>query len=406
MKVAGPGLGDRVLTTLGFGGVSRTGWILLGGNLFNAIGLGIIYPVLPLFVVQRGGSYLLVGVVAAAALAGNVLAQVPAGWLADRIDRRLIAVVSLALDGAGFAVYLIPMPVESLVVVRFLHAAVGGFYQPAARALLADLTPYERRGSIYGLWQSSTMGGYLIGPVVGGLIGLFSLELVFVGSAAVGLAASWVMTTLPRRIRPVEAEASGRRMAFDGRLLVALIPAIILGGAWQYFAGVYATIWVLYITALGGSTLVAGLTITLYTIPLIVLGGAAGALSDRFGARLVVFTSLLFCSIFAVLYATTRSIPLVIVLQFTEAFLTVGGMPAILAEVSRAAPPSMQGRAQGLFNLFTLGAEGAGSLGGGFLFGYGLYFPILSGAAVCLVAIAAVPFLGRNVPAVRHAALE
>ena len=83
-------------------------------------------------------------------------------------------------------------------------------------------------------------------------------------------------------------------------------------------------------------------------------------------------------------------------LGFLEAVCTLGGMPAVYAEVSRVVPASMQGRAQGLFGSLTVGVEALGSLGGGFLFARWITLPFLSIALVCLIGLASVPFLGRG----------
>src|ERR671938_900892 len=103
---------------LGLSGVSRDAWIILAGNTLDGIGLGIFFPILPLFVEERGGDPFLVGVIGAAALIGNVAAQAPGGWLADRYDRRVIVVLSLGVYGAAFLVYLLPMPVQALAAIR------------------------------------------------------------------------------------------------------------------------------------------------------------------------------------------------------------------------------------------------------------------------------------------------
>ena len=160
--------------------------------------------------------------------------------------------------------------------------------------------------------------------------------------------------------------------------------------------GVYTAVWVLYVTALGGSPLVTGLSISVYSLPVILFSGAAGRLGDRFGIRKMVFLTLIFTGISAVAYGLTRSIPLVMALSFVEALSTLGGMPAVYAEISRVIPSSQQGRAQGLFGMFTVGVEALGALGAGFLFIYWIALPFISVAVVCLLALAAVPFLGRQ----------
>jgi MFS family permease len=387
-----------IQTRLGFSGVPRSAWVLLAGNILDNLGLGLFFPILPLFVERRGGGPVLVGVIGASALLGNLLVRAPGGWLADRFNRRTIVILSMAAYGLFFLVYLVPLPVNTLIGIRFVHAALGGFYMPAARALLADLTPAEMRATVFGHWQGSSMGGFLIGPIIGGGLALIGLNLVFAGSALACLAGAAMLVSLPRQVAVQEQAATP--VAATGlvptKLLLALVPAVLAGAAWSYMSGVYGAMWVLYVTALGGSALVAGLSVSVYSLPVILFSGAAGRLGDRFGIRSMVLATLLFGGVFAVAYGFTRSIPAVMALSFLEALSTLGGMPAVYAEISRVVPAGQQGRAQGLFGMFTVGVQALGSLGGGFLFTYWIALPFLSVAVVCALALAAVPFLGRQ----------
>jgi MFS family permease len=390
-----------IQTRLGFSGVPRAAWVLLAGNILDNLGLGLFFPILPLFVEGRGGGPVLVGIIGASALLGNLLVQAPGGWLADRFNRRLIVIVSMAAYGLFFLVYLIPVPVNALIGIRFVHAALGGFYMPAARALLADLTPVELRATVYGHWQGSSMGGFVVGPVIGGGLALFGLNLVFAGSAIACLAGAAMLVSLPRQplVREPSVSAGGSSAMIPRGLLLALLPAVLAGAAWGYLGGVYNAIWVLYMTALGSSPLVAGLSVSVYSLPVLLFSGAAGRLGDRFGIRTMVWVALFFSGLCAIAFGLTRSIPVVMVLSFFEAVGTLGGMPAVYAEISRAVPASQQGRAQGIFGMFTVGVESLGALGGGFLFSSWITLPFLSIAAICVLGMVSVPFLGRRIAA-------
>jgi MFS family permease len=382
---------------LGLTGVPRAAWVLLAGNVFDNLGYGMFFAILPLYVEGRGGNPGLIGIIGAAAMVGNLAVQAPAGWLADRISRRLIVVASLGAYGLFFLTYLLPLPVWMLIGVRFVHAALGGFYLPAARALLADLTPPHLRATAFGHWQGSGMGGFLIGPTLGGGLAVLGFPIVFIGAGLAGLIGAVLLLGLPLRVIPAEESSEAQPgEAVLSRILVLLLPAMIASLAWFYASGAYNAMWVLYMTALGSTPLVAGLSLSFYSLPVVLLSGAGGRLADRYGIRLLVFATLVGTGVFALFYALTRSIPLVMGLGFAEALFTVGGMPAIYAEISRAVPSRLQGRAQGIFGFFTIGIQALGSLAGGFLFGYWIVLPFVSIAAVCLLALVAIPFLGRR----------
>jgi MFS transporter, DHA1 family, multidrug resistance protein len=387
-----------IAARLGLSGVPRAAWVLLGGNVFDNLGYGMFFAILPLFVEGRGGNPGLIGIIGASAMCGNLAVQAPAGWLADRVSRRLIVVASLGAYGLCFFLYLVPLPIWTLIGLRFVHAMFGGFYLPAARALLADLTPRHLRATAFGHWQGSGMGGFLIGPTIGGgLAVLFGFPVVFIAAALAGLLGAALLLQLPEKVEaePDTGEEPGSGLVY-GRLVLLLLPPMLVGLAWFYASGAYNAMWVLYMTALGASPLVAGLSLTFYSLPVVLLSGAGGRLADRYGIRLVTFGTLFGTGIFALFYALTRSIPVVMGLGFAEALFTVGGMPAIYAEISRSVPSSQQGRAQGIFGFFTIGVQALGSLAGGFLFGYWIVLPFMSIAAVCLVGLVGIPFLGRR----------
>lgn len=385
----------------GFTGISREAWALLGGNTVQAVGLGLFFPILPLFVLSRHGSYLLIGIIGASALVGNMVGQGPGGWLADHRDRRAIVIVTMGLYGLFFFVYLLPIPVDLLPAVRFLHAGIGGFYQPAARALLADLTAPDRRGAVFGHWQASNIGGFLFGPILGGLLAALSLSHVFVGAAIACLVGALTMLVWLPRVA-TSSPAAGRLPEPSAhvdlsRMFWLLLPAMLAGAAWQFAGGTYGSMWSLYVTALGGSTVIVGLTFSLYSLPIVLFSGAAGHLTDRFGTRSMVALSVGGLGAFALTYTVTRSIPLVCVIGVIEGTATLTGFPAVMAYVSRQVGSRQQGRAQGMFSMFTAAGQALGAIGGAYLFGFGIIWPFIAVAAVCFISLLAVP-LFRNAP--------
>jgi len=143
--------------------------------LLDMLGYGIILPVLPALIGELNG-----GSVAQAAVIGGYLVFAyslmqfmfgPAlGNLSDRFGRRpiiLLALAGLTIDYTimGFA--------DSLPFLFIGHtiAGISGASVATATAYIADITPREQRAQRFGLIGAAIGLGFIIGPVVGGLLG-------------------------------------------------------------------------------------------------------------------------------------------------------------------------------------------------------------------------------------------
>jgi MFS family permease len=363
----------------------RTLWTLYAGNLLTAIGLWFFLPLLPIFITRRGGSSALVGIVFAAGLLANAAIRYPAGWAADRWGTRPVILGAMGAYAALFLAYLLPLPLPALVVVRLLHGAASGAYWPAANGLIAQVTPPNQRGRAFGLMQSTMMAGMLVGPAIGGFIALFNLSAVFIVSAGVCGLAVVALAFLPN----VRAEASLELPFGALRMVRKLVPLILLGAGTSYMIGSFDTIWPLYLTHRGASTLAVGLSFVAFAVPATLLSARAGTLGDRFGARRVVVAALLATAFFSTLYPLIASIPWLIGLGLVEGALTISGGPSLNSEVSRSAAPGHQARTQGVFQTVQVLVQGVGAVAGGALFALNPTYAFFAIAAVCLLGASA-----------------
>jgi len=375
----------------------RTLWTLYAGNLLTQIGLWFFLPLLPIFITRRGGSPALVGVVFAAGLLASALIRYPAGWAADRWGTRPVLLGAMALDSFLFLAYLLALPLPAFVVLRFLHGAAAGAFWPAANGLIAQLTASDQRGRAFGVMQSTSVAGLLIGPGLGGFIALFNLSAVFVVSACVAAVATIALTRLPNVRAEVAPEAP------VGALLIVrrLMPLVLLGAGTSYMIGTFDTIWSLYMTYRGGDTLAVGISFVTFAIPAVLLSARAGALGDRLGPRRLVVTALIATGFFAALYPFIASVPWLIALGLIEGIFTVSGGPSLIAEVSRTAAPGYQARTQGVYQTAMTLVEIVAALAGGALFALSPTYAFLAVTAVCLLGVATAlrPWSARSQPA-------
>jgi DHA1 family tetracycline resistance protein-like MFS transporter len=375
----------------------RTLWTLYTVNFLNAIGGWFFLPLLPIFLGRRGGSAALVGAVVAAGLLSNAAIRYPAGWAADRFGTRPVMLTAMAGTAFLFLAYLLPLPAPAFIAVRFIQGAAQGAYWPAANGLLAEITPAQERGRVFGFMQSTNLAGMLIGPGIGGFIALFNLGIVFAVAAAMSLVAMAALVTLQNvRVEP-SLEAPARALHIARRLL----PLILLGAGTSYMIGTFDTIWPVYLTYRGANTFAVGLSFMAFALPAMLLSSPAGMLGDRFGPRRFIVVALLFTAFFAALYPFVASVPWLIGLGLVEGAFTISGAPSLMAEVSRSAEHGHQARTQGVFQTVQTLVQILGALIGGSLYTLSPTAAFLAMAAVCLLAASTVliPRVTRTTPA-------
>jgi DHA1 family multidrug resistance protein-like MFS transporter len=179
------------------------------------LGTMVVSPVLPLYIQQLSGSEQFVASTAGGIAAGtamvSALSAVFVGRLADRVGHRRILVVCTLLAGLLYLPQgLARSPLELLVLRAAMALFLGGVL-PTANALIAVLAPEHRRGAFYGLMQTVSSLGSVIGPVAGATVAAtFGLHAVFFVTGSILIAVGgWAALA----IRPVQQEAVGEGQA-------------------------------------------------------------------------------------------------------------------------------------------------------------------------------------------------
>ena len=153
----------------------RSVWALELGGVVNAFGNGFVYPFLFIYLHNvRGFALGVSGLVVATNAAVALVAGAPGGAAADRFGPKRTLGTSLALLAVGFALFpLIRAPWHAFCLTALVGLA-NGFFWPSYHALLAAITPVERRHAGYALQRVSTNLGFGIGGAAAGLIAISS----------------------------------------------------------------------------------------------------------------------------------------------------------------------------------------------------------------------------------------
>ena len=134
------------------------------------IGLGIIWPLIPVYAVELGAGGFLVGLIIASFNVSRTLVSPFAGRLSDRWGRKKFIVTGLFVYAIISVLYVLPVHAETLILVRFFHGLASVLVVPIAMALAADIAPKQKLGLYMGTLNMAVMLGLGVGPVLGGTI--------------------------------------------------------------------------------------------------------------------------------------------------------------------------------------------------------------------------------------------
>lgn len=359
-------------------------------SLLNDASSEMIYPLLPLFLVQSlGAGPAFLGMVEGIAESTASLLKLFGGWISDRIGRRKV----LAVWGYGIASAVRPLMAVvtaawHVLAIRFADRVGKGIRSAPRDALLAESVTPERRGTAFGLHRAADHAGAVIGPLLAALLLWLlpgRLRLVF-ALAAVPAGLAFLLLVLRVRdvappARPRDApDISIRHLGPVFPRYLAVLVLFTLGNASDAFLLLRAQdlgVPVPLIPLLWGALHVSKMACS---VP-------GGMLADRVGARGVIVAGwLVYAAVYAGFAAASEPWHAWALLLAYGLFYGLTESPE-KALVSDLAPTALRARAFGTFHF----AVGIAALPASFLFGWlwEAFSPaaaFTTGAAIALAA--------------------
>ncbi|QDA61757.1 TCR/Tet family MFS transporter [Hymenobacter jejuensis] len=225
--------------------------------LLDVIGFGIIIPVIPKLISQLTGG----GMSEAAKYGGwlgfafasmQFLFSPVLGNLSDQYGRRPVLLFALFGFGLDYLFVAFAPSVGWLFVGRIIAGITGASFTTAS-AYIADISPPEKRAQNFGMIGAAFGLGFIIGPVIGGLLGHFGPRVPFLVAAGLTML-NWLygFFVLPeslatenrrqfewKRANPVGSLRQLQRypviMGMVGSLVLLYIAAHAVQSTWSYF---------------------------------------------------------------------------------------------------------------------------------------------------------------------------
>lgn len=386
--------------------------------LIDVIGIGIIIPVVPKLIAElidgditeasRWGGWLM----SSYAIVQFIFAPV-IGGLSDRFGRRPVLLASLFGFGIDYLFLAFAPTIFWLFVGRIIAGFMGASFTTGG-AYIADVSPPEKRAQNFGMIGAAFGLGFIIGPVLGGVLGQFGSRVPFLAAAGLSLL-NWLYGyfILPESLKPENRRAFDIRRAnpvgslthlFKHPVIIGLIGSIFL----VYLAG-YAVqgTWTYYtMEKFKWNEAMVGYSLGFVgVVSAIVQGGLIRLIIPAIGPTKSLFIGLMLYTVGNVLFAfaTDSWMMFAFVIPYCLGGIT---MPAMQGIISNNIPANEQGELQGAFTSLMSLASIIGPLIMTTLFyaytkdSSHIYFPgapLLLGAGLTLISfLLAVFMLGRK----------
>jgi len=382
------------------------------------LGFGALLPILPIYYTRHGVDLPTLGIVVAAWPAARLVTEPLFGWVADRASRKRMMVVGLVLSSVVAVMPLFAVGPAAFILARLLAGMFAAVYDPAARGYLVDANPPEKQGETFGLYGAAQTGGFMVGPAVGGLAAAAAGDptvVFWVCGIALVVSAVLVGWRLPERARvgghepaPVVAGEPGPGNAPASILNRLFLVAVVLNVVAFLAGGTYEVVWSLYLTSLGASIGLIGVSFFTFALPVMLLSPFTGRHVDRRGGYLALVVGLAGIALCGVLYPVIPSVLWVVLLGLVEGSAYAFASPALYLLVSRASPAGRTSTAQGIFGAAGTMGTIVASLSAGALAQVDLRLPFIATGSTALVVLVLGVILGgrRLYPAMQPSHLD
>lgn len=328
--------------------------------LIDAMGIGLIMPIMPDLIMDVRNADL-----ANAALWGGILSLSFAvmqfffsplvGNLSDRFGRRPILLVSLGVLTLDYAL----MAVAGTIWLLFVGRIIGGIASAThstATAYMADISAPDKKSQNFGLVSAAFGIGFVLGPIIGGLLGQFGPRMPFiVAMCLAGLNFALAFFFLPetltdenrRKFEWRRANPIGAFRAIGN--LPGLRPLLTIYFFYQIAFYVYPSVWSYFTKArFGWDTDMVGYSLAAFGVGMaIVQGLLIRVVIPKFGEEKTLMMGL---AVNLVAFAATAAVPWGWLLIALTPLTALGAMapPALMGIASRQTNKDQQGELQGL----------------------------------------------------------
>ena len=328
--------------------------------MIDAIGIGIVFPIMPDLMDRVGasdtgqgalwGGLLMTAYAGALFLCGPII-----GSISDAVGRRPVLIAALVMLALDYVIMALADSFWLLLLGRTLAGLAGATYITAT-AYIADISAPTEKAANFGLIGAAFGIGFVLGPAIGGIAAEISIAAPFWIAAALSAAnALFGVFVLPESLTPDKRRPFGKRdlnpfkSIFDAFRIPGLAVPLLCIFIFEFANMIYPTLWAFWTREVfDWPTLYIGLSLAVYGgLLAIVQGGLMPILIRWIGDYRTLMLGMISALIGMIGFGFTASVTALVVFLLLAAFSDL--VPALMtAMASNQADQDRQGLVQGV----------------------------------------------------------
>jgi MFS family permease len=367
-------------------------------SVFSAsIGIACFY-LIPAFAEELGAGYLDLGLIGTVRSLPYAFLPVIAGYLGDRLGKPRLYLLSIF--AAGFATLLLAATntIQGILAVQVLLGIGLALFWPISEALVSEISSVQERASAIGMYAVAWGSGFLIGPLISGIIAEAAgfQSAFFVAGALILITAGGSVVA----IRGEQRRHGGTKQASarpSWKLISAILPMLVVQIPYAIVLAFVVSIFPGYAFESGLAPSEVGLLLSGFGFVRSAIFSLAGKMG-RIGERKSIGFAFLGMALVLLLIPFSRSfIALLADSCLIGAFIGII-YPQTVAYVSKRSPTQNLGFAIGAYEaIFGIGFAVGPILSGFVAQTAGVNFALLILALIALAIIPALAFPRRDV---------
>ncbi|UII20956.1 MFS transporter [Fulvivirga ligni] len=327
--------------------MNKTILALSFARMADAMGNSILFIMIPIYVAKIPTEHIdmptpvLVGLLISIFGFVTSLCQPLMGSLSDSLNKRkVLIIIGMIIIGTGTLGFMLAENFLHLLLLRIMQGVGVAITIPASLSIITAVSNKETRGGAMGVYSTSRMIGFAIGPVIGGYLQVnHGFDAAFIAGAGFVFLSVLMVLIWVKEVHVDNVDSKKKSGVFDWSLYT---PGILTGALATFtMASCFSMVTTLEnqfnerldITAFGFSVAFSMLMVgrLLFQVPL-------GHLSDKKGRRPFILGGLVLMAISTILMGEVQEMYQLIILRLAQGIAAAGiAAPAfaLAADLSR-----------------------------------------------------------------------